>query len=161
MRISLFAEQLKKRDFYAGGLIVLIGVAVALNAYTNYNLGSLTQMGPGMFPFMLGIALTFVGLLILGAALVTMRDPSETILPEQREWRGWACILAGPVLFIILGEFFGMAAATFGCVFVSALGDRTATLRGSAILGVIVTVFGCLLFSYVLKLPFPIFKWAF
>lgn len=155
----MFAEHLKKRDFYAGGLIVLIGAAVALNAYTNYNLGTLTQMGPGMFPLMLGIALTFVGLLILGTGLATPHDPAETILPEQREWRGWACILAGPVLFIALGDYFGMAAATFGCVFVSALGDRTATFKSSAILAVIVTVFGCLLFAYVLKLPFPIFKW--
>ena len=157
----MFAEQFKKRDFYAGGLIVLLGAAVALNAFTNYNLGTLTQMGPGMFPFMLGIALTFVGLLILGAALATIRDPAETILPAQREWRGWGCILAGPVLFIILGEYFGMAAATFGCVFVSALGDRTATVRGSAILAAIVTVFGCLLFAFVLKLAFPIFKWGY
>jgi len=155
----LFAEQLKKRDFYAGGLIVLLGAAVALNAYTNYNLGTLTQMGPGMFPLMLGCALTFVGLLILGSGLATARDPSETILPEQREWRGWACILLGPVLFIALGQFFGMAAATFSCVFVSALGDRTATLKSSLVLAAIVTVFGCLLFAYVLKLPFPIFKW--
>ena len=155
----MFAEHLKKRDFYAGGLIVLIGAAVALNAYTNYNLGTLTQMGPGMFPLMLGIALTFVGLLILGTGLATPHDPTETILPEQREWRGWACILAGPVLFIALGDYFGMAAATFGCVFVSALGDRTATFKSSAVLAAIVTVFGCLLFAYVLKLPFPIFKW--
>jgi len=158
---NLFAEQLKKRDFYAGSLILLIGAAVALNAYNYYNLGTLTQMGPGMFPFMLGIALTFVGLLILGAAVATAYDPSETILPEQREWRGWACILAGPVLFIILGQYFGMAAATFGCVFVSALGDRTATFKSSAILAVIVTFFGCLLFAFVLKLAFPIFKWGY
>ena len=157
----MFAEQLKKRDFYAGGLIVLLGVAVALNAYNNYTLGSMTQMGPGMFPLMLGCALTFVGLLILGAAIAAAHDPAETILPEQREWRGWACILAGPILFIILGEFFGMAAATFGCVFVSALGDRTATVKSSAILAAIVTVFGCLLFAYVLKLAFPIFKWGY
>lgn len=157
----MFAEQLKKRDFYAGGLIVLLGAAVALNAYNNYNLGSLTQMGPGMFPMMLGIALTFVGLLILGTALVTEHDPAETILPEQREWRGWACILAGPLLFIFLGQYLGMAAGTFGCVFVSALGDRTATVKSSAILAAIVTVFGCLLFAYVLKLAFPIFKWGY
>ena len=102
-----------------------------------------------------------VGLLILGTALVTEHDPAETILPEQREWRGWACILAGPVLFIVLGQYLGMAAGTFGCVFVSALGDRTATVKSSAILAVIVTVFGCLLFAYVLKLAFPIFKWGY
>ena len=57
-----------------------------------------------------------------------------------------------------MGEFFGMAPATFSCVFVSALGDRTATLKSSIILAAIVTVFGCFLFSYVLQLPFPFFR---
>ena len=53
-----------------------------------------------------------------------------------------------------------MAPATFACVFVSALGDRTATLKSSLVLAAGVTVFGVLLFSYLLKVPFPIFRWA-
>jgi len=32
-------------------------------------------------------------------------------------------ILAGPISFIIMGQFFGMVAATYSCVFISALGD--------------------------------------
>jgi len=47
------------------------------------------------------------------------------------------------------------------CVFVSALGDRTATLKGSAVLAAVVTVAGCLLFSYVLKVAFPLYRWGF
>ena len=137
--------------------MTLLGAAVTLNS-TTYNLGTLMHMGPGMFPFILGIVLTFVGILIFGTALVTPLGEDEHILPRQREWRGWGCILAGPVLFIIFGEFFGMAPATFICVFVSALGDRTATLKSSFILATGVTVVGCFLFSYVLQLPFPLFR---
>jgi hypothetical protein len=155
----LFETQLKKRDFYAGGLMTLIGAAVTLDS-TTYDVGTMTHMGPGMFPLILGIVLTFIGVLIFGAALATPLGSDERILPEKREWRGWFCILAGPTLFIIFGEFLGMAPATFVCVFVSALGDRTATLKGSAILAAAVTFFGVLLFSYVLQLPFPIFRWG-
>jgi uncharacterized membrane protein len=132
---------------------------VTLNA-TSYNTGTLMHMGPGMFPFILGIVLTFIGVLILGTALVTPLSEDEAILPKNREWRGWGCILAGPILFIIFGEFFGMAPATFACVFVSALGDRTATLKGSIVLAACVTFVGCLIFGYVLQLPFPIFRWG-
>ena len=106
---------LKKRDFYAGGLMTLLGAAVTLDSLT-YTLGTLTHMGPGMFPLMLGITLTFVGVLILGAAMATPLSNNERILPEKPEWFGWACILAGPVPFIILGEFFGLVPATFACV---------------------------------------------
>jgi hypothetical protein len=153
----LFGTLLKKRDFYAGGLTVLLGAGVTLDSMS-YTLGTLTHMGPGMFPLMLGITLTFIGVLILGAAMATPLGDDERIMPKNKEWRGWGCILAGPILFIILGEFFGLVPATFSCVFVSALGDRTATLKGSAILAAGVTFFGTLLFTYVLKIPFPMFR---
>jgi uncharacterized membrane protein len=155
----LFRTLLKKRDFYAGGLMTLLGAAITLNS-TTYSTGTLMHMGPGMFPFILGIVLTFIGVLILGTALVTPLSDDEAILPKNREWRGWGCILAGPILFIIFGEFFGMVAGTFACVFVSALGDRTATLKSSLVLAACVTFFGVLLFSYVLQLPFPMFRWG-
>jgi len=155
----LFQDLVKKRDFYAGSLTVLLGAAVALDS-TTYDLGTMTHMGPGMFPLMLGIVLTFVGVLIFGTALATPLGDDEHILPKQKEWRGWFCILAGPILFIIFGEFFGMAPATFVCVFVSGLGDRTSTLKSSLALAAGVTFFGCLLFSYLLQLPFPIFRWG-
>jgi hypothetical protein len=155
----LLDVHLKKRDFYAGGLTTLLGAAVTLDA-TTYDVGTLIHMGPGMFPLMLGVLMTFIGILIFGTALVTPLGDDERILPENKEWRGWACILAGPILFIVFGEFFGMAPATFACVFVSALGDRTSTIKGSALLALGVTFFGCLLFAYVLKIPFPMFRWG-
>jgi len=139
--------------------MVLLGAATTLDS-TTYELGSLTHMGPGMFPLMLGIVLTFIGILIFGTALATPLGEDEHILPKNKEWRGWACILAGPLMFIVFGELFGMVPAIFSCVFVSALGDRTATLKGSLLLAAGMAVFGALLFSYVLHIPFPLFRWG-
>ena len=150
---------LQKKDFYAGLAMVLLGGFVTLHS-TTYNLGSFMHMGPGMFPFMLGILMMFIGVLIFISGLMTPLEDGERILPQSMEWRGWACILAGPLMFILFGEFFGMAPATFMCVFVSALGDRTATLKNSAILALIITIGGGFLFSYVLKVPFPLFRWS-
>jgi len=155
----LIQTLVKKRDFYAGGLMTLLGCFVTLNALS-YNTGTLMHMGPGMFPFILGVVLTFVGLLILAAAVLTPLTDDESILPKNREWVGWGCILGGPILFIIFGHFFGLAPATFMCVFVSALGDRTSTVVGSIVLALCVTVVGCAIFGYVLQLPFPIFRWV-
>jgi hypothetical protein len=151
---------LQKKDFYAGLFMVLLGGGVTLNS-TTYKLGTFMHMGPGMFPFMLGILMTFIGILIFITGLMTPLEEGERILPETMEWRGWGCILAGPLMFILFGQFFGMAAATFMCVFVSALGDRTATIKESVILALCITVAGAFLFSYVLKVPFPLFRWGF
>jgi len=153
----LFATLVKKRDFYAGGLMTLLGAGVTLDSMT-YTLGTLTHMGPGMFPLMLGVTLTFVGVLILGAAIATPLGDDERILPAKPEWYAWGCILMGPIAFIILGEFFGLVPATFSCVFIPAMGDKDATWKGSAILAAGVTVVGTLLFTYVLKIPFPMFR---
>ena len=68
--------------------MTLLGAAVTLDSLT-YTLGTLTHMGPGMFPLMLGITLTFVGVLILGAAMATPLGDDERILPEKPEWFAW------------------------------------------------------------------------
>ena len=145
-----------KRDFYAGGLMMLLGSGVVLEA-RRYNLGTLMHMGPGFFPIILGVILFFLGVLILGTAVVAGPE-RERILPEQPEWWAWACILASPLVFIFFGLHGGLAPATFACVFVAALGDRTATLKGSSLLALGVTVIGSILFSYILKIPFQVFR---
>jgi hypothetical protein len=152
----LFRTLIYKRDFYAGGLMMLLGSGVVLEA-RRYTLGTLMHMGPGFFPIILGVILVLLGVLIMSTAVVAGPE-RERILPEQPEWWAWACILSSPLFFIFCGLHGGLAPATFACVFVAALGDRTATLRDSFLLALGVTVFGSFLFSYVLKVPFQVFR---
>ena len=51
-----------------------------------------------------------------------------------------------------------MIPAIFACVFVCALGDKTSTLKGSLIMSAGVTVFGVILFSYLLGVPLPLLR---
>ncbi|WP_349631853.1 tripartite tricarboxylate transporter TctB family protein [Bradyrhizobium iriomotense] len=152
---------LRKRDFYAGMAITLLGCAVALDSSINYNLGTLARMGPGMFPLMLGIVLAVVGGLIIGTAVTSPLDPEDCFLPKDKHWWAWSCILGGPILFVIFGERFGFLPATFACVFVSACGDRAATLKGSLILALGVSVVGSFLFVGLLQSPLPLLRWSF
>jgi len=152
---------LYKRDFYAGGLMILFGLFAALNG-PKYTMGTLMHMGPGFLPTTLGVILVLLGLVIAGSALATKPgEDEEGILPEHPQWFGWACILAGPLAFIVFGKIGGMIPGTFACVFVSALGDRESTWRSAAILGAVVTVFGVALFHYLLKIPMPLLRWDF
>ena len=146
-----------KRDYYAGGLMLLLGVGAAVTG-TGYKFGSLAKMGPGFMPVMLGVVLAFLGILIAGTALGSSEDDDKKFLPDNPQWFGWLCILAGPVLFIILGHYGGMIPAVFACVFVCALGDKTGTPKSSAILAAGVTGFGVLLFHYLLSIPFPLLR---
>ena len=146
-----------KRDYYAGSLMLLLGVGAAVTG-SGYKFGSLARMGPGFMPVVLGVVLAFLGILIAGTALASSEPDDRKFLPDNPQWFGWACIIAGPILFIILGHYGGMIPAVFGCVFVSALGDKTATYKSSLILALSVTVFGVLLFHYLLNIPFPLLR---
>ena len=97
-------------------------------------------------------------ILIAATALGPSEDDDKKFLPDNPQWFGWLCIIGGPILFIILGTYGGMIPAIFACVFVCALGDKTATYKSSAILAGGVTVFGVLLFHYLLSIPFPLLR---
>jgi hypothetical protein len=155
---------ISKRDFYAGGLMVLLGLGIALKGAT-YRAGTLMHMGPGFMPTALGVLLVLLGIAITAAAFSPSDDGhggdggNQSLLPENPQWWAWFCILMSPVLFIVFGRYFGMAPGTFACVFIAALGDKGATWRGTFVLATVVTVFGVSLFSYFLQVPMPIFTW--
>jgi len=116
-------------------------------------------MGPGFLPTALGILLVLLGIAIAASAFSPADDEDQSLLPENPQWWAWFCILMSPVAFIVFGRYFGMIPGTFACVFIAALGDKTATWRGTVILATVVTIFGVALFSYFLQVPMPILTW--
>ncbi|HYA04845.1 MAG TPA: tripartite tricarboxylate transporter TctB family protein [Xanthobacteraceae bacterium] len=158
---SLLRELIGKRDFYAGGLMILLGLGIALKG-TTYRAGTLMHMGPGFLPTTLGVILVLIGIAIAAAGLSPSayeQDEDQRLLPEHPQWWAWLCILLSPVLFIFFGRYFGMIPGTFACVFIAALGDKTATWTGTIILSTVVTALGVGLFSYFLQVPMPILAW--
>jgi putative Ca2+/H+ antiporter (TMEM165/GDT1 family) len=145
-----------RRDYYAGALMVLIGGGAAYVG-SHYQMGSLTRMGPGYFPTVLGVILAFIGVIIAGSAASAPASPTVEAPAVRPDWRGWLCITGAALLFIALARYAGLVAATFVCVFVAALGDRENNWKESALLAAGITVFGVLLFAFVLHVQIPIF----
>ncbi|KMO14807.1 tripartite tricarboxylate transporter TctB family protein [Methylobacterium platani] len=137
----------------AGGLMLLFGLAVMLEART-FGLGSLARVGPGLFPMIVGSALGLVGVLI-AATPEAGTEPEEGGRPD---WRGWACIVVGILLFVLLGEHLGLGPATFACVFVSALGDRQGNPRAAFLLALAMTAVAGLVFTLALKFQMPFWR---
>lgn len=144
-----------KRDYYGGTLMMLLGGATTLQSI-DYEIGTLTQMGPGFYPAALGIMLALTGLAIALSARFT--EPKAVEAPPP-EWRGWFCIVFSLVAFIVAGSYGGLVPATFLIVFISALGDRDNTVTSALVLSLIVVVISIVIFWWALDLQLPLFQW--
>ncbi len=136
-------------------LMTLVGAAAATEG-ANYNVGTLVRMGPGFMPVVLGTLLALVGVAIALAS--GEASPGEA--PTSADWRGWSAVLGGPVAFVALAHFAGMIPATFACVMIASRGDRSATWTGGLVLALGVTLFGAVLFSFILRVPMPLLRFG-
>jgi hypothetical protein len=145
------------RDHYGGGLMFLLGVGAVLEGIT-YKIGTLGHMGPGFFPVALGVILALTGLAIALSGTPAVPAVEEKKLPP--EWRGWLCIVSSIAVFVILGKYGGLLPATFAIVFISALGDRQNTFKSALVLALVMCVICVVIFSWALKMQFPLFQWG-
>lgn len=165
------------QDQVGGALMAVVGVAVAIASF-GYGIGALRSMGSGFFPLVLGAGLALVG----GAIVVTAprgRDEgraaaaSATTSPalpadEQAaaapraarlDARGGLCILGALLAFVLLGDHGGLVPASFACVFVAAMGDRSNRPRDALGLALAMTAFATIVFHYGLHVLLPLFAW--
>jgi hypothetical protein len=159
-----------------GGVLMLVSGAAVIYGAQGYGIGSMTQMGAGYFPTLLGGLLVIVGVaMVWGArragALDTMPAMALTGKPEvaakapagiesthtRVEWRGGACILLSIVAFVLFGKWFGLLPASFAIVFISALGDRRNTVWSALLIGTCLALICVVVFWWALKIQMPLF----
>ena len=152
-----------KKDYYGGGLMTLIGLATVA-AGLRYHTGSLSKMGPGFFPVAVGALLAFVGVMIAASARNGPPADSQASGHGQRaglpDFRGCVCIILGVLSFLLLGKYGGLIPATFSIVFISALGDRSNTVKQAALLALAMCVIAAVVFWWALQLQLPLFTWG-
>jgi len=143
------------KDVYGGALMTLVGLASA-GGGMRLDVGTLAHMGPGFFPVAVGAVLTLIGIAI---GLKGMRDGGRIIAAIKPDWRGWGCIVASMVAFIVLAAHGGLIPATFAVVFIAALGDRKNNLKQSLWLSLAMILVSVIVFRWGLKLQLPLFGW--
>lgn len=156
------------RDRVGAVLLIVLGAGVSAGGLS-FRMGTLTDMGSGFIPVVLGALLIFVGIILFvtdgkheeseaASAGVDVGDEHQGEFRPQ--WRGWICILLGIAAFVTLGTYGGLIPATFASVFIAALGDRQNRLRDCFVLSIAVTVFGVVVFGYGLGLQMPLLAWG-
>ena len=145
-----------KRELAAAGLVLTIGL-IALVGGLGHDVGSAARMGPGYFPVLLGICMIAIAVLMIVTPLSEEDEADEFVQPE---YRAWACVAGGVISFIVLGRYGGLVPATFCLVFLSALGDRSNSLKTAIVLAAGVVAVAVLVFSWALQMQFPLWRWG-
>lgn len=141
------------RDILGGGVLIVVGMLVALYALTNLRLGTVSQMGPGMFPAALGLILAMLGLAILVPAFFRRGPlPKMDLVPL-------AALLLSIFSFAILLRPFGLVPAILVQTAIASRADSKLSPVGTLILAAVLAAGAVLIFRIGLGMPVSIVSW--
>lgn len=148
-------------DFYSGLMFMVAGIAFAWGA-TSYSLGEAARMGPGYFPFMLGILMALVGAVITFTALGSTATGEEKI--GKWAWRPLFYVIAANVVFgLLLAGVRGLGLPAFGIIvgiyaltFVASMAQADWKFKPTLILATALAIGSYLVFVLALRLQFPV-----
>jgi len=141
------------RNIVSGLLLIIGGLAIALYAGLSYPLGTLRQMGPGLFPTALGCLLAIFGAFLFVPALFRPGD-----FPKV-DGRSTVAVLAGVGVFAVLINPFGLIVAIVASTGVSSLADVRVTPKMVVVLSAVLSLLAYLIFKLTLGLPVAMFRW--
>lgn len=140
------------KDFWAGVMFALIGFAFAIVVKVyDYPMGTASRMGPGYFPYVLGLFLGGLGIVIIATSLATSGGPVSKFA-----WRPIAWILGAVVIFGLSVKLIGLFLGIIVLVMVSAYGGHEFKWKEQLIAAIILAVGSTLVFVKGLKLPFNV-----
>jgi hypothetical protein len=131
----------------------------------DYEIGEAARMGPGYFPFMLGLLLVLLGALVTFNSFKSGPPGGDKI--GAIAWRPLVFILGANLLFgaLLVGlpslgiPAFGLIVAIYGLVIMAGYAREGAKLKESLILATILAIGSYLAFVKMLNLQFPVLPW--
>ena len=140
------------KDFWAGVMFTAMGGAFAIIVKVyEYPMGTASRMGAGYFPFLLGVVMAVLGLIIIAQALLTSGGPVSKFA-----WRPLFWVLGAFVIFGLTAKFLGLVIAILLLVVISSYGGHEHRWKEAIISSIILAASSIAVFVYGLKLPFPI-----
>ncbi|MBH0008830.1 tripartite tricarboxylate transporter TctB family protein [Salinibacterium sp. SWN1162] len=168
----------KSYDLASGVIVVLFGSAILFTVRDYPTLPS-GELGPSLFPGIIGGLMVLMGVLLLGRWLKARKAarvhspagvdsgaaasaPATTPAPHRVYWRGWinAGLVIGSIIFYLLAvEFLGFL-TTMIVIMVGLMLRLGAKWWVAIVAGVLATVGVWLIFNKVLLVPLPLGFWG-
>lgn len=141
-----------QQDFWSGVMFVVLGVGFSLGAL-QYAMGTSARMGPGYFPFWLGVCMAVLGAYVSFAAL---SPKAEAVIVEKFDWKMSFIIIGSVVFFGLVLNYLGVYIAIFLLVLTTSFASHVFSWKVAIINGLFVTAFCWLAFIKGLGLIFPL-----
>ncbi|MEY4481133.1 MAG: hypothetical protein RIQ84_295 [Pseudomonadota bacterium] len=141
-----------QKDFASGLMFIAVGLGFSYIA-TTYNMGTTAKMGPGFFPFWLGLLLAVLG------AIVTMTSMSSKSSEDQIAKWDWPSVLwvtGSVVIFGVVLAYLGLMLSVLVLVFISAMASHEFHWKGTIVNAVILNLIAYVAFIWGLKLQFQV-----
>ncbi|NYT43823.1 tripartite tricarboxylate transporter TctB family protein [Alcaligenaceae bacterium] len=141
-----------KQDFWSGIMFVALGVGFALGA-TSYSMGTSARMGPGYFPFWLGVLLAVLGgTVTLGA----FSRKAEEVEMERFDWKITGIVIGSVALCGLAFNYLGVYISVFLLVVLSSMASHQFSWKIAIPTATALVVFVWLAFIKGLGLIFPL-----
>ena len=141
-----------QQNFWSGVMFVLLGLFFATFAI-DYQMGTAAKMGPGYFPFWLGVILAIMGAIIAVSAL---SPKAERTVVSRFNFKTLGIILGNVILFGILLRYLGLYVSAFLLVFLASTASHEFKWKTAAINAICLVVAIHFIFIVGLGLIFPL-----
>lgn len=158
-------NRLLLRELVSAGAAIAGGLGFAV-ASLKYGLGSMMDMAPGMFPFLIGLLIAATGVMILVAALTdpTMRGAVEHSSPSTSavvdRVRAFVTVVAGLTVFGFLIRPFGLAPAVIALTLVVGQAEHERKPVQSLVIAAALAALATFIFIVGLGMNIRIFNWG-
>ena len=150
-----------QKDFFSGLMFMVAGIAFAWGA-TTYSIGTGARMGPGYFPFYLGILMSILGAAITFKSLTVKTADGNKI--GKWAWRPLFFIIFANLVFGVLlaglpslgVPAMGLIAAIYALVFIASMAEPAWKAKATLVLATTLATISYIAFVLVLKLQFPV-----
>lgn len=144
-----------QQNFWSGVMFIVVGLLFSWFA-TDYQMGTAARMGPGYFPFWLGIIMAILGAsLSLGA----LSHKAEETKVDRFGWKSIILVLGGVALFALLLKPLGLYVSLFLLVMITSYASHDFNWKVALATAIFLVVFSYVAFVKGLGLIFPLYPW--
>ena len=141
-----------QKDFASGLMFVVIGLIFSFIA-RSYTMGTAAKMGPGYFPFWLGIVLALIGVIVL---MNSMSKKAQSDKLAKWDWISVLWVTGSVVLFGLLLKPMGLIVSLSFLIFISAMASHEFHWKGTVLNIILLNVISYVAFVWGLNLQFQV-----